>query len=269
MQSGTHHAGQQAKNYSWRWGLLIFLVSCAVVISRRPDAIFHPQFYAEDGAIQFAQAYNYGWLRVLFWPYNGLIHVFPRLVAALALLVPFRQAPLVGNLFAVAGLALPTPLLLSPASRGWGSTSFRAALAALYLALPNTQQIFRAAAYSEWPLTLCAFFLLVASPPRSKPAWVFSCAIVLLCSLTGPYCIFLLPIAAYLLWRVPKDPWLRLATAILLLGTAVQAIALLAGILCGAVWPYRSSRETALSSHRGYRDRRDCHNRPLCLGIAN
>jgi hypothetical protein len=67
----------------------VFLFACAIVISRRPDAIFHAQFFAEDGAIWYATAYDYGWWRVLFSPYQGYIHLVPRLTAALALLLPW------------------------------------------------------------------------------------------------------------------------------------------------------------------------------------
>ena len=38
----------------------VFLFACAVVIARRPDAVFHAQFFAEDGRIWFADAYNLG-----------------------------------------------------------------------------------------------------------------------------------------------------------------------------------------------------------------
>ena len=44
----------------WQQGIL-FLLACAVIVSRRPEAIFHAQFYAEDGHVWFADAYNLGW----------------------------------------------------------------------------------------------------------------------------------------------------------------------------------------------------------------
>jgi hypothetical protein len=44
----------------------VFLLSCIIIISRRPDMIFRPQFWAEDGIVWFAQAYNEGWRHALF-----------------------------------------------------------------------------------------------------------------------------------------------------------------------------------------------------------
>src|SRR5580704_15197224 len=74
--------------------IALFLVACALIVSRRPDAIFHAQFFAEDGHVWFADAYNYGWLHALFRSQDGYYQVLPRLIASLALLVPMTAAPL-------------------------------------------------------------------------------------------------------------------------------------------------------------------------------
>src|SRR5277367_3476945 len=123
------------------WHFVVFFASCCVVVLRRPDMILHAQFYAEDGAIWFATAYNYGWWRVVFSPYEGYLHLLPRLTAGLALLVPMVYAPLVENLVAIAIQALPVSLLLSPRMERWGTLRLRMILALVYLALPNTQEM--------------------------------------------------------------------------------------------------------------------------------
>jgi hypothetical protein len=45
--------------------LSVYITAFLVIALRRPDALFHPQFYGEDGAIWFAEAYNYGPLKAL------------------------------------------------------------------------------------------------------------------------------------------------------------------------------------------------------------
>ncbi|HEU5341048.1 hypothetical protein, partial [Edaphobacter sp.] len=119
----------------------IFLAACVIVISRRPDSVFHAQFYGEDGAIWFAQAYNWGPWRPFYWSYNGYLHLLPRVAAAAALLVPLQHAPLIENLVAISFEALPVNLLLSSRSSAWGTLRFRIALAAIYLVLPNTGEM--------------------------------------------------------------------------------------------------------------------------------
>ena len=106
---------------------------------RSPRLLTHAQFYAEDGTIWFAQAYNGGWLHSLTLPQAGYLNTMPRLAAGLALLVPLPWAPLVMVIVGMTGQALPVPILLSPRSRNLASLPTRMLLAALYVALPECQ----------------------------------------------------------------------------------------------------------------------------------
>jgi hypothetical protein len=205
----------------WR-GVAIFLFAFAVIVARRPDAVFNAQFFAEDGRNWFADAYNYGWWRVLFKPYEGYLHIVPRLAAALALLVPTVRAALVENLTAIAIQAIPVNLMLSSRSAPWGSLRFRALLAALYLFLPNTREMVGTVAESQWFLALIALLVLVALPPQSRMVRAFDLSALVLCSLTGPFCIFLFPIAAFLMWRTAR--WQP--SAVLFIGCITQALSL-------------------------------------------
>ena len=181
--------------------LPLFLLACAVLISRRPDAILHARFYAEDGHVWFADAYNLGWWGALFRAQDGYFQTFPRLAGALALLVPLTLAPLVLNLAALAVQALPVNLLLWSRGSAWGSLRFRFLLAAVYLALPNTREMILVVTSSQWVLALCAFLVLASSPPVSVAGRIFDVSVLLLCGLTGPFCFFLLPIALFVAWK--------------------------------------------------------------------
>lgn len=180
----------------WQQGA-VFLAACAILISRRPDAVFHAQFYAEDGHVWFANAYNLGWWKPLLHPQDGYFQTFPRLGAALCLLLPLALAPLGMNLLALAVQALPVNLLLSARSAVWGSLRFRAVLALMFLALPNCTEISLGITESQWLLALSAFLLLVAAPPGGAGK-LFDAALLALSGLTGPFCLFLLPLAGWL-----------------------------------------------------------------------
>lgn len=184
----------------WQHGAA-FLLSCAVLVLRRPDAVFHPQFFAEDGRIWFADAYNFGWWTALFRTQDGYFQTLPRLGSSVALLVPFAFAPLVLILIAIAVQALPVNLLLWSGSSNWGGFKFRAILAALYLAQPNNTEISWGITEAQWSLALCAFLLVVASVPQSIWGRLLSNSVILLCGLTGPFCAVLFPAALFLLWR--------------------------------------------------------------------
>ena len=193
------------------WQLaLVYLAACVIIFSRRPDALFHAQFWAEDGVVWFSQAYNDGWWQPLFRTEVGYFQTLPRLAAALALLVPLAHAPLICNLVAVAVEAIPATLLLSTRSREWGSLSTRAAIVAIYLALPTCPELSAIITDAQWALALTAFLVLVAAAPSSKPQFAFDFAVLILCGLTGPFCILLFPIALYLAWtrRQQRSPQL-------------------------------------------------------------
>jgi hypothetical protein len=196
---------REAPLLPWQHGV-VFLLTCAVLITRRPDAIFHPQFWAEDGTIFFSQAYNQGWVHAMYRPYNGYFHAIPRIVASLALLVPLRLAPLVMNLMAIAFWALPVILLLSARSAGWGSLRNRAVMACGYLAVPNCVEVCFGMANSQWFVALSAFLLLVASPANTRRVRIAELMFFVFAGLTGPFCLFLLPIAVVVAWK-RREPW--------------------------------------------------------------
>ena len=204
-----------------RWWLHvgIFVLACVVVIARRPGSIFHPQFYAEDGQVFFQDAYNYGWLPALFRPDGGYFHAIPRLGAALALLVPLSLAPLVLNVIAIMGQALPVNLLVSARSAAWGNPRYRYLLAAIYLVLPNLSELGTNITNVQCFLALSAFLLVVASNSQTRAGQTFDFVFLLLFGLSGPYCIFLLPIAVFQSWK-HRDRW-RIAKAAVLAATAL------------------------------------------------
>jgi hypothetical protein len=209
----------------WQHGA-IFLLACAVIVSRRPDAVFHAQFYAEDGHVWYADAYNLGWWPALFRTWTGYFLTLPRLGASLALLVPLYRVPLLLNLIAVAFQALPVNLLLTSRSSHWGSLRRRALLAGMYLALPNCDEITRSITAAHWLIALSAFLLLVAPIPRGIAGRIFDIFIMALCGLSGPFCIFLLPISVFLAWKY-RERWRYLQAGIFAASCLVQSWALM------------------------------------------
>ena len=175
--------------------LLTFAVIAplAVVIARRPDAIFNPQFWAEDGKVFYADAYNFGF-RSVAWPVAGYLQTLPRLAALLSLGFPFRAAPFVLNCIAIVVQVLPAVLLLSKRLDPVGTWRPRCLLAFLYLTLPNSHELHGNITNAQWALALSALLVIFARPAKSLPARVFDIVVVGLCSLTGPFVILIAPI---------------------------------------------------------------------------
>src|SRR4051812_48196183 len=88
-------------HWSMRRVVLVFLFFTAIVVSRRPDVVFHAQFWAEDGKIWYADAFNLGVIQPFLHPAAGYFDTFPRLAALAGLLLPLGMVPLMFNCIAV------------------------------------------------------------------------------------------------------------------------------------------------------------------------
>jgi len=216
-------------NPDWRFCIFLFVAAFAVIVLRRPDAILNPQFWAEDGAVFYADAYNKGMIVPLLSPHGGYLDTFPRLTAAFSQLFPLSWAPLLFNLTALVLRVLPVGLILS--SRfcelmpDWKTRLF---LSFLYLALPNSWEINAGILSGKTHLSLLAFMILSA-PPSSHPRWLFfDKGIILLSGLSGPFCIILTPLSA-LFWLHRRDKRSRALFFMIGICTVIQGIFLMTG----------------------------------------
>jgi hypothetical protein len=176
----------------------IFLTSFLVLFSHRPDVILNAQFYAEDGARWYADAYQFGW-RCLLMPYAGYLSTLPRLIGLLAQLVPFGLVPLFMNLCAIAIQILPVNLFLSTR---FGAIPYKARVfgSLLYLALPNAFEIHANTTNVPWHLALLALLVLLSEAESAKAWRYFDYAVLFFALVDGPLGILLIPVAAVLLW---------------------------------------------------------------------
>jgi type IV secretory pathway VirB2 component (pilin) len=203
----------------WPWQLIVCIVCALAVFSRRPDAFLNPQFFAEDGNIWFADAYNFGWLQALLITHTGYFQTLPRLAASLGLAVPLIHAPLVMNAIGLILQIAPAIVLLSYRTQMWAPLRIRALMAMAYIALPNTSELNVSITEAQWHLALITCLLVLSVPPRTRAGYLMDLAIVALCGLTGPFCIVLFPAAAAMWWR-GRERW-RLVLTSILGGTAL------------------------------------------------
>ncbi len=209
---------------SWEFRGIVFLCAVAIVISRRPDAMFHAQFWAEDGTVFYADAYQAG-IRSLFWPFAKYFILYLRLVGLVAQPFGLARAPLVLNAFAIVTQALPVWLLLSRRLSWVGGIPERLFLAGLYLALPNSEEVMAIFPNSQWFLALLCFLVIVSAEMKEWAWRCFDLVIVGLCALTGPFVIVLAPIGAVIWWKRRRN-WGLVLTMVLFAGAIVQAVAI-------------------------------------------
>lgn len=176
------------------WAVAI-AVTGALLFLRRPDAVLHAQFWAEDGVVWFADAYNFGALKALLRARDGYLQTVPRVAAAAALWVPLVRAPLVTNLIALVIEALPPLFLVSTRMRNLGPLGLRCLLALLLLFVPDSSEVHAAITDSEFQMAVLACLIIIAEVPRSRAGRIFDVVVLTLYALTGPFCVLLFPVA--------------------------------------------------------------------------
>ena len=206
--------------------LVSFVLAAVAVVSRRPDAIFNSQFFAEDGNVWFAEAYNNGWARALAITHTGYFQTLPRLGAALALAVPLQHAPLVMNLVGLLLQIAPAVFLLSSRTERWAPLRIRLLMALAYLALPNNSELDVSITEAQWHLALLACLVVLSRPPKTQVGVGFDVSVLALCGLTGPFCIVLFP-AAFIVWWQQRTRWRLTVAAVLGSSALLQSISLL------------------------------------------
>ena len=230
MTTGTaRRAGEvPAGSPPWLWIGLAAIVAMALAISRRPDAILHAQFWAEDGRNWYAEAYNGGWLHAALTPHTGYFQTTSRLAAALSLLVNFAYAPLVYNVIALVIQVLPALFILTPRfHKVVPDFRIRVLLALLYIGIPNSYELNANITNAMTHLGLLAVLIILAEPSK-RAAWgVFDVFWVALAGVSGPFVIAIAPVAL-VRWALDRDSgWRLVLLGVVAVCAAVQVFAVL------------------------------------------
>src|SRR5215469_6699193 len=197
----------------------VFATAFVLLVSRRPDALLMPQFYAEDGTFWYADAYNHSW-RCLFMSEAGYLHTVPRLVALFTLLFSLAAAPLVMNLIALFFEILPIHVFLSSRFNSVPST-LRLLGCLLYVAIPNSFEIHANATNIQWHLALLSCMVLLAKPALTRAWLAFDLTILVLASVDSPLGAPLTALAA-VVWWVRRDNQATWKLVALVPGTVLE-----------------------------------------------
>lgn len=206
------------------WGLVLaFLFIAAAVISRKPELIFRAQFRGDE-ALWFADAYANGALHAILQPQAGYLCIASKLAIPPALHVPLLYAPVIFGLFAVCTFALVGWFLATTRLAHAARLQSRMLLCFFWIILPNADEVL-SLNETQWMLAGLGFAILVSSTPRTIWWKAFDVVAVALISVTGPFCILLLPIAI-VCWIVRRSKWTVILACILAIGCCIQLVTL-------------------------------------------
>lgn len=222
-----------------RLHLAWFVLGCAFLLFlRKPWALHTPQLWAEDGSIFLTQDEQYG-VGAFFRPYNGYLHLLPRLIAWTASrLADVAWWPAIYNSLAFAlnvGVfaRLASPRVELPAKR---------ALMLAFVLVVGSGEVLINVTNLQWVTAFYLILQLFTARATTVTQRIGDVALLLVVGLNGPFALLLLPLFAWRFWRTRNlDTLLALTT----IGAcaAVQGLLLLrsgdALSLHGGVQPFR------------------------------
>lgn len=173
------------------------IIAVAVLYYKRPDAFYHSQFWAEDGAMFFADAYHYGF-KSLFNICMGYFHLYPRLVfcAALSIGLPLEYMPL---LACYGWLFMCLVVLVYVWYRLELTRTARFFVALSVVLIPIEAEVFMNLTNVQWIMAIfpILIFSSVNSEKNRKCFWL-DLLILFLCAFTGPNLLVLSPLILFM-----------------------------------------------------------------------
>jgi hypothetical protein len=174
------------------------VLACAVLLAlRKPWALHTPQLWAEDGSIFLTQDEQMG-IRAWWEPYNGYLHLLPRLVAWLAShTADPAWWPAIYN---GAAFLVSVTLFARLASRRVDLPA-KPWLMLTFVLVVGTGEVLINVTNLQW---LTAFFLvlqLFTTPAATIAQRIGDVAILVLVGLNGPFALVFLPLFAWRAWR--------------------------------------------------------------------
>lgn len=184
--------------------LLHCWVLCGVLIClffRRPDAFINPQFWAEDGTVFFKQSFDQ---RPLFFtPYQGYLHLIPRIVAYLSTFFGVCAAPEIYNYISIITTVFVAHKLMSCRLK----IPHKPLIALSVVLVPHSGEVFSNLTNLQWIVSILLIILIIQESPCAKFQVISDFVVLILIGLTGPFIVIFLPLIICRLWLNKGSPY--------------------------------------------------------------
>jgi len=208
------------------WFYFAFLVIlAALLVARRPGLFVDLNFWAEDGMVWFADAYNLGALKTIFIPYGGYFQTICRLTGSLAQLLPLYAGPTFMAITALVINILPAWFLSTKRLQNFFPKIWpRLLLALIIIVLPNSSEYHANISNSPWLLAILALMIFFAAKPKTLAWKIFDYTILALAGLSLPFSVFIAPLALWYAWRKKAEIVYQYRTLVIFLTAGVQIL---------------------------------------------
>ena len=195
-----------------RWPRVTIAVAAvtAVLFFRRPEAIYRPQFWAEDMLFLIGAE---KWGIASWWtPQAGYFQLIPRLVAWIA---SFLDPLLQPSVFLGGWFTVLLPTVQSCFSRRH-DLPHKPLLAAALVLVPHTGEVFFNLTNAQWIAALGLFLTTEKRDPTTHAEWAADLSWIVFAGLSGPF--ILLMLLPFIVRAVQRQ---TVASALLLSGAAL------------------------------------------------
>ncbi len=190
--------------------LYVLLGTCTLILyARRPDAFRTPQFWAEDGYF-FERNIRIG-LDAVFLPYNGYLHLVPRLIAIGASFFDPLWIPacyVLSALFLTLYVAARTQSARMPFAPSAG-------YALAVVLVPDWRDGLLNVTNIQFTLAAGLLLVLISQDPKNRWQYTHDVLATILLGLTGPFSVLFSPFFALRVW------WRRSRSSVVLAICAV------------------------------------------------
>ncbi|MBD9515403.1 hypothetical protein [Pseudomonas sp. PDM22] len=169
--------------------LLLMLALLALKVGN--SSLILGSLWGEDGNVFLNQALE-GGVKAVWSPYNGYLHLFPRLVALLASQFPLAFIPGLFNLGWLLAVGIAVFLICHYGRQHALSNASCLILVGCVLLQPNNGEAFFTLTNAHWFIAI-ALILFICHPDTTKPG-VFTSTALIIAGLTGPFALITLPI---------------------------------------------------------------------------
>jgi hypothetical protein len=177
--------------------MAVALAAFAILATRCPSAVVHPEPWAEDATLFLKQQLLYGFVRAAALPAAGYVYLAPRLVAGFAAWLPLPAVPLCYGVVALLVGAISCAWIARDDFR-WlvRSDPARCVIALAFAVVPVGAETIGNVTNLQWPLLWLGFLLVWGSLPSTRAGWAAFVAALSVIGLSGPGASFLVPLWA-------------------------------------------------------------------------
>jgi len=204
--------------------IALHFIVFGILLARRPEAVIKAQFWAEDGAIFFADQMRVGFWHAVLLPYSGYLHVVPRILAALLSGLRIFALPAAYGACSLPIAALCCAAFSWPRFRVFVSSDALRFVCCLVMAsaLPAGGELIGSITNLQWFLAPLAMLIAFSGEPFSKGK-VMPLATIVLMALIGLSTPGLFVVLPLFLWQVAtKRGWVRWNSVAIVLALAVE-----------------------------------------------